>query len=94
VFRAIFYLIAAVIAISAIRGVIGIFARAFSDFAVPPETAGSSKPAVPVSEALQKDPVCGAFVAPSAAVALEKGNLKLYFCSVACRDRFSARPTG
>jgi len=39
---------------------------------------------------LKKDPVCGTYVSPGAAVtATVKGEL-LYFCSAACRDRYKA----
>jgi YHS domain-containing protein len=86
--RWLLYLLAAVLLISLLRSVIGFLARLFAD-----SVAGegqSRNPKAPVSEALHRDPVCGAFVAPSAAVeAVVDGN-KHYFCSRACRDKFKA----
>jgi YHS domain-containing protein len=96
--RAILYLIASVLIISVLKAVIGIVSRALGDFVAPRQgnesTAGYGqqprKPAVPVSEALQKDPVCGAFVAPSTAVTKTSGGMVHYFCSSECRDKFKA----
>jgi YHS domain-containing protein len=43
-----------------------------------------------------RDPVCGAFVVPDRAVALDdhrarRGRERLYFCSDRCRDAYRAR---
>lgn len=40
---------------------------------------------------MERDPVCGTFVVPTAAVTLGDGSRRLYFCSAACRDRYRAR---
>ena len=40
---------------------------------------------------MERDPVCGTFVVPTAAVTLADGSRKVYFCSAACRDRYRAR---
>jgi YHS domain-containing protein len=37
---------------------------------------------------LEKDPVCGTFVAPDTAVVSVIGGRTLHFCSNACRDRY------
>ncbi|MEO8096401.1 MAG: YHS domain-containing protein [Acidobacteriota bacterium] len=88
--RALFMLIAAIVAISFLRGIIGILARAFTNATVqPPGSRGASpSPETLKPEALKRDPVCGTFVAPSTAVRKEKDGQTYYFCSEACRDRF------
>jgi YHS domain-containing protein len=40
---------------------------------------------------LQRDPVCGTFVAPSNALSLTNGRTTLYFCSERCRDEYQSR---
>ena len=57
---------------------------------------GSSEPrgGVP-SHGVQmvRDPVCGTYVVPDRAISLVNGRDQLYFCSVACRDKYRSRPT-
>ena len=90
-FRAIAYLIASIIILTLIRSVIGAISRFFGGFVspadahAPPRRAASD---MPVAESLQKDPVCGAFVAPSTAVQKVAGGKTYYFCSATCRDKF------
>jgi YHS domain-containing protein len=40
-----------------------------------------------------RDPVCGTFVLPGQAVALEDGSRRVFFCSTECRDKYRARPS-
>ena len=40
---------------------------------------------------LVRDPVCGTFVAPSAALSLPAGGRTHYFCSEECRNKFGKR---
>jgi uncharacterized protein len=40
-----------------------------------------------------RDPVCGTFVVPSRAVVITQGRTQLFFCSTACRDKYSAPPS-
>jgi hypothetical protein len=44
---------------------------------------------------MMRDPVCGAFVVPGRAVALDdnrgRAHGRLYFCSARCRDAYRAR---
>jgi YHS domain-containing protein len=40
---------------------------------------------------LQRDPVCGTFVAPETALSLASGNTTFYFCSEDCRAKFQIR---
>ena len=92
--RAILYMVAAALAILLLRSIIGLIAKAFSDFASPAPSAGPDekpkRPTVPISEALERDPVCGTFIAPSAAVQKTVAGTTYYFCSAACRDKFRA----
>jgi YHS domain-containing protein len=55
-----------------------------------PSNARSDVPARGVS--MVRDPVCGTFVVPDRAIALMVGRDHVYFCSVACRDKYRARP--
>jgi YHS domain-containing protein len=92
VFRAIFYLIAGVFIIGILRAVIAAVAKLFSEaFAPADESQAASRPSVPASEALHKDSVCGAFVAPSTAVQITVSGTRHYFCSAACRDKFKSQ---
>ena len=40
---------------------------------------------------LQRDPTCGTFVPPDAALSLVDGKTTFYFCSEQCRDEFRKR---
>ncbi|HEY2907553.1 MAG TPA: hypothetical protein VGJ29_16750 [Vicinamibacterales bacterium] len=40
---------------------------------------------------MARDPVCGTFVIPDAAVSIADGRLRVYFCSTKCRDQYRAR---
>jgi YHS domain-containing protein len=90
--RAILYLIAFVLIIGVARSVLGIIAKGFADIfgsAASGQTgAGPRAAPLPKSEALKKDPVCGTFIAPSAAVQKTVGGQTYYFCSAECRDKF------
>ena len=48
----------------------------------------SSENRVIKRDQVEKDPVCGMFVAREAAVILDAGGKTHYFCSKACRDKF------
>jgi YHS domain-containing protein len=50
-------------------------------------TAGRSQSAARAVK-LQRDPVCGTFVAPTTALSLPSGDTTLYFCSERCRDDY------
>src|SRR5262245_6403642 len=62
------------------------------------EGLGVRPPAVPQAGAsdravsMVRDPVCGTFVIPDRAVALNDGRQRLFFCSTACRDKYRAAP--
>jgi YHS domain-containing protein len=40
---------------------------------------------------LQRDPVCGTYVAPASALSLTSGGATQYFCSEKCRNEYLAR---
>jgi len=52
---------------------------------------GSRAPQGPKPTKLARDPVCGTFVVPDAALALTRGDTVYHFCSAACRTRFTER---
>ena len=89
--RAILYLIAIVLAISVIRSIVGVLSKGFADLVNPsPSSPGprTRAPRVPPAESLKKDPVCGTYIAPSAALVRMVDGEKVYFCSAECRDKF------
>jgi YHS domain-containing protein len=86
--RAILYVIVAVLFISALRSVIGIFARAFANFVNPQQQPAARRPSVEAGGELKRDPVCGTFISTSTALQKKSGSAVYYFCSEACRSRF------
>jgi YHS domain-containing protein len=91
--RLIVYAFLAVLAISFIRGVIGIFSRAVAE-AVKGNAAGS-KPSQRAGTGsfggdLVKDPVCGTFIAITSPYSKSAGGETYHFCSQECLDRFPA----
>jgi YHS domain-containing protein len=87
VLRLLAYIFLALVTIGLLRGVAGALGRLFLNSTVGPERAReASKPRG--AEELKKDPICGTFVAASAAVRLERKGQVHYFCSTACRDKF------
>lgn len=49
-----------------------------------------------IDDVMERDPVCGVFVARGSGVRLVHGGKTLYFCGVACRDAYlsSLEPPG
>jgi YHS domain-containing protein len=91
--RTILYVIVAVLFISALRSVIGIFARAFGSF-VNPQPQAARKPSVEAGGELKRDPVCGTFISTSTALQKKLGGETYYFCSPSCREKFSLQKSG
>jgi YHS domain-containing protein len=52
----------------------------------PPRSARDRRAALMV-----RDPVCGTFVLPERAVALDDGSQRVWFCSPSCRDKYRAK---
>lgn len=87
--RVILYLIAAVVVISLLRSVVGIFTKGFADLFAPAASGPRDRTSSPPNaESLKKDPVCGTFIAPSSAIQKTVGGQLYYFCSPECRDKF------
>lgn len=89
-FRLLGYLILALFGITLIRMVIGVLAKMFTG-----STAGEANPKtakrrseVPAGGVLQKDPVCGTFVAERGAVKVISGGVTHFFCSEECARKF------
>jgi YHS domain-containing protein len=40
---------------------------------------------------MSRDPVCGTYVIPNSALAITVGSRQVFFCSVACRDKYRAQ---
>jgi YHS domain-containing protein len=91
--RTILYVIVAVLAISTLRSVIGIFARAFANFVNPPPPA-VRRPPVEAGGELKRDPVCGTFISTATALLKTVGREVYYFCSAECLERFSQKKSG
>lgn len=88
--RFIAYIFIAILTIGLIRSVIGLLANLFLNATVGPERSAKAPeaPKAPGLESLKKDPICGTFVAPSAALTLERAGQTHYFCSAECRNKF------
>jgi YHS domain-containing protein len=90
-FRAILYLIVAVLVLSVVRSILGVIVKAFSELTQPAQSAGGPQrrpPAAPSGGELKKDPICGTFIAASTALQRKVGGETYYFCSAECRDKF------
>jgi len=85
--RAILYVIVAVLAISALRSVIGIVAKALAQF-TGVRTAAPRRPVMTTGGELKRDPVCGTFISAATAVQKKVGAEVYYFCSAECREKF------
>ena len=91
-FRAILYLLFAVILISVLRAVLGIIAKGFGDLLnpaqrKPDQTSGGH---VPLSGELKKDPACGTYISATTSIQEKVGGETVYFCSKQCRDKYVA----
>ena len=91
--RLIAAILASIFAISILRSVIGLIAKAFGSMVgpnLPKSTPGPSASATPAAGELKKDPVCGTYVLAETALKKTSGSHTLYFCSAECRDKHSA----
>ena len=55
------------------------------------EGASGQRRQVRAGVKLQRDPVCGTYVAPGTALSLTSGGTTQYFCSEKCRNEYLAR---
>jgi YHS domain-containing protein len=90
--RLIAYLLISVVLISILRMVIGIAAKAFSGYFSSPAQRQATRASAGAQTGgeLKRDPVCGTYILPSAAVTKTVGGEVVYFCSPSCRDKHSA----
>ena len=96
--RTIIWLLASILLITFIRGVIGLLAKGvgqlFQEEAQQARQAKSQpsnqKPAAGFGGELVQDPVCGVFVSPTSSPKITVSGATHYFCSTACRDKFTA----
>ena len=69
---------------------------AYFYFRIKPRSGGRSARSIRnrtmgrIDDVLEKDPVCGVYVAKGSGIRLDRDGKTHYFCSVACRDRFIA----
>ncbi len=93
--RFIFYLIAAVLIITVLRSIVGTVLKGFAGLLNPRAPTPRRPEAPSLGGELKKDPVCGTFIATSTAFKKTVGAQTYYFCSAACRDKFSSpAPSG
>ena len=95
-FRVIFDLLLVVVAITVLKGIVGIVLRGLSE-AMKPGTGGSASPGaqrppnqVPLTGELKKDPVCGTYIATATSIKERIGSETIHFCSTGCRDKYVA----
>ena len=90
--RTLLYLLLSILALTLIRGVIGIVMKAAAGWLGSGQKRESveSRPSteVPSSGMLRRDPVCGTYVAESISVKLNSPAGPIHFCSAACRDQY------
>jgi len=68
-----------------IRYVFATVARLFSKAADTPQNQATRGP---MGGELKQDPVCGTFVSTATSIQQTINGKQVYFCSVACRDKF------
>jgi YHS domain-containing protein len=93
--RTILWILASILLITFIRGVIGILAKGVSQVFQPDQTASSQASHPQPQDSgfggeLVKDPMCGVFISPATAEKKVVHGVTHYFCSVGCRDKFTA----
>jgi YHS domain-containing protein len=92
-FRAIFYLLLAVIVITVLKSIIGVVLKGVAEAMKPGSTApGAPRPSnqVPLTGELKKDPVCGTYIAAASSIKETVGGQTVHFCSQQCRDKYVA----
>ncbi len=87
ILRIVVPLIVVLVVRSAIVAILKVFADVFKP-AQPPQPA--KREAAESGGELKKDPVCGTYVSPAASVTKRVNGEIIHFCSVKCRDQYSA----
>lgn len=88
--RTVLYLILAVFIIALLRGIIGALSRSLAGL-FQDGRKRSAQAEGGFGGELTQDPVCGTYVSANAALSKTVGGRTHYFCSPACRDRFTAK---
>jgi hypothetical protein len=89
-FRALLYMLLAVVLISVLRSVIGVLMKAFGSIigAADASSSASSGPkSAQLGGDLHRDPVCGTFVAETTPHQHRISGQIFYFCSDACKEK-------
>ncbi len=88
--RLLAYLLLSVLLITVLRMVIGMVMRVASSFLSSPKPVRPTGPTgVQTVGELKRDPVCGTYVLAENAVCKKVEGETLYFCSEACRDKYT-----
>jgi hypothetical protein len=78
-------------AVLLLRGLLGALRGLISQPQQPPDAKARTADRQDLaSRRLVRDPVCGVYVAEGLAVPLRVGSEVVHFCSVACRDKYTA----
>lgn len=93
-FRALIYTILGIFVLAVIRMIMSTLTKGVSELFREEGTAsnagsGTSRPPSAGGGALKRDPVCGTFIPADSSVHKVVGGEVLYFCSTACRDKYS-----
>lgn len=93
-FRLLFDLLLLVVAITVLKGIVGIVLRGFGDAM---RSSSSNVPRssptpgqVPLTGELKKDPVCGTYISTATSIKERVGSEVYHFCSQECRDKYVA----
>lgn len=90
--RIVLYTLIAILVLTAIRMFAGVLSKGLGsllDDSDPVAGKAPGRPSTPVGGALKRDPVCGTFVSADTSIRKQSGNEFVYFCSAACRDKYS-----
>jgi YHS domain-containing protein len=79
------------LAVLLVRSVVVTLLKAISQALAPqPSTAPQHAEGFQAGGELKKDPVCGTYVSPGAAVTTRSKGVLIHFCSPECRDKYRA----
>lgn len=88
--KLVLFLFAVVLVLGVARAAARILLKGLTDmFRGAAPAATNRPPVIPRSGSLKKDPVCGTFVDPATALQKTVKGQTYYFCSAACRDKFT-----
>ena len=93
--RFITYLLVTILLLTVLRNVVQFILRGFSQLVQSQGSAQASRsrPSVPLTGELKKDPVCGTYTAAATSIQQTIQGQTFYFCSAQCRDKYVASLT-